>query len=124
MEHQELSWREHLLHITMVTRQNWPAGLAPTWQEIRAHMLLLLELYRILRYLQWLNVAVPPVIVGAALSTVAKDSSNTIGWEPNSRQLGVNLSVSKTKASINNPKQANWITCVLTYDESWNKQRR
>lgn len=37
---------------------------------------------------------------------MATDSCDTIGWEPNSRQLGVNLSVSKIIASINNLKRA------------------
>lgn len=67
---------------------------------------LLFEVFGISPYLQWLNVAVPPVIVGAVLSTVAADSCNTVGWEPNRRQLGVNLSVSKIIASINNPNRA------------------
>lgn len=63
-------------------------------------------IFRIPPYFQWLNVAVPPVAVGAVLSTAATDSCDTVGGEPNSRQLGVNQSVSKIIAGINNPKQA------------------
>lgn len=104
-----MSRRERLLHIAMVT----PTELASrtginTARKTSAHAIcdLLLEVFRIFPYLQWLNVAVPPVTAGAVLSTAATDSCNTIGWEPNSRQLGVNESVSKIIATINNPKRA------------------